>query len=102
MQLDSEGGKVSPPRPPGPAGSPPPVARPQLRPPSVLRYRPLPEGAFGPSPPERKVQPLRRKSHIPTNRSSGLRGSMVTLEQPVERLLPRRTRLQVRPPSAVL
>src|SRR6185503_2445500 len=36
-----------------------------VAPPSVLLNRPLPLGAFGPSPPERNVHPLRRKSHIP-------------------------------------
>ena len=34
-------------------------------PPSVLLKKPLPLTASGPSPPDRKVQPLRRKSHMP-------------------------------------
>src|SRR5712691_4159624 len=34
-------------------------------PPSVVLNRPLPLGALGPSPPERNVHPLRRKSHVP-------------------------------------
>ena len=34
-------------------------------PPSADLYRPLPLGAVGPSPPERKVHPLRRKSQRP-------------------------------------
>ena len=37
----------------------------QFAPPSVDLNKPLPLGAFGPSPPERKVHPLRRKSHSP-------------------------------------
>src|SRR5262245_29154063 len=57
----------------------------QLLPPSFERNSPLPLGASGPSPPERKVHPLRRKSHIPAKRTSGSTGSMDRLEQPVER-----------------
>src|SRR5207302_3425521 len=73
----------------------------QLRPPSVEWKSPLVEGAFGPSPPERKVQPLRRKSHMPTRSSSGSEGLSVTEEQPVDRLAPLRTSDHVRPPSLV-
>jgi len=62
----------------------------------------LPEAASGPSPPERKVQPLRRKSHRPAITRSGLAGSSATDEQPVERLLPFRICVQVTPPSVVL
>ena len=36
-----------------------------VAPPSVDLYKLLPLGAVGPSPPERKVQPLRRKSQRP-------------------------------------
>ncbi len=37
----------------------------QVAPPSVVFLRPLPLWALGPSPPDRKVQPWRRKSHKP-------------------------------------
>src|SRR5215469_4286558 len=74
----------------------------QLRPPSVEWKRPLADGASGPSPPERKVQPLRRKSHMPTRSSSGFEGFSVTDEQPVDGLAPLRASDQVRPPSVVL
>ena len=63
---------------------------------------PLPLGAFGPSPPDRNVQPWRRKSHMPAIRTSGFFGSMVTLEQPVDGLVPLSTSDQVLPPSVVL
>src|SRR3954463_3011934 len=36
-----------------------------VAPPSVLLNMPLPLGAVGPLPPERNVQPWRRKSHMP-------------------------------------
>src|ERR1043165_8350909 len=54
------------------------------------------------SPPERNVQPLRRKSHIPASSTSGFLGSIVTPEQPVDRLPPLSTSSQVLPPSVVL
>src|SRR5215470_11462251 len=74
----------------------------QVLPPSSLRKKPLPLGASGPSPPERKVQPLRRKSHMPANRRSGFFGSIARLEQPVERFEPFKMSVQVLPPSVVL
>ena len=74
----------------------------QLLPPSAERNRPLPLGASGPSPPERNVQPLRRKSHMPAMSTSEFFGSIVTEEQPVERFAPLSTSDQLRPPSVVL
>src|ERR1043166_2093000 len=74
----------------------------QLLPPSVEWNSPLPEGASGPSPPGRKVQPLRRKSPNRLNSSSGSWGLSVPEEQPVERLPPFRISDQVAPPSLVL
>src|SRR2546425_2039412 len=44
-------------------------------PPSVVLNRPLPLGALGPSPPERNVHPLRRKSHVPAKSVFGDRKS---------------------------
>src|SRR5438876_2267244 len=74
----------------------------QFLPPSMERKMPLPLGASGPSPPERKVQPLRRKSHMPEYSTSEFCGSIVTEEQPVDRFLPLSIKLHVLPPSAVL
>src|SRR5581483_11927151 len=74
----------------------------QVAPPSVVRNRPLLEGAVGPSPPERYSQPLRRKSHSAAKRMSGLVGSMAMSEQPVERFPPLRINCHVLPPSVVL
>src|SRR6267378_5005374 len=37
----------------------------QVAPPSLLLNKPEPLGAPGPSPPDRNVQPRRRKSHMP-------------------------------------
>src|SRR5690348_10369839 len=71
-------------------------------PPSVDRWSPEPLVAVGPSPPERNVQPLRRKSHSPASRASGFVGSMARLEQPVDALLPFRICDHVLPPSIVL
>src|SRR5262245_14445100 len=92
-------------RPHGFAGRPLPVSlfsSLQVFPPSALRRRVLPLAASGPSPPERNVQPLRRKSHSPAINTSGSAGSMLRLEQPVDRLVPLRTWVQVLPPSVVL
>src|SRR5712691_1783096 len=71
-------------------------------PPSVLLKRPLPLGASGPSPPERNVHPLRRKSHIPANSVFRLCGSIDIIEHPVDALGPFRTLVHVLPPSVVL
>src|SRR5436305_9989335 len=70
-------------------------------PPSFERNNPLPEGAFGPSPPERKVHPLRRKSQRAANITFESFGSTTTVEQPVERLLPLSASAQFLPPSVV-
>src|SRR5579864_9644071 len=74
----------------------------QLAPLSALIKRPLPLAAVAFSPPERNVQPLRRKSHIPANRIFESCGSMEIMEQPVERFAPFRILFQDLPPSVVL
>src|SRR5256884_7275485 len=61
-------------RPQGFAGSPLPLCSSsscQVRPPSVVLKKPLPLGDVGLSPPDRKVQPFRRKSHMPAKRTFG-------------------------------
>jgi hypothetical protein len=52
-------------------------------PPSDERNRPLPEGTSADSPPERNVQPLRRKSQSAANSVFGSLGSALIDEQPV-------------------
>src|SRR5256712_12798949 len=74
----------------------------QDAPPSLLLNRPLPLGAVGPSPPERNVHPLRRKSHMPAKIVFGFCGSSDSIEQPVERVDPFSTFTPVLPPSVVL
>ncbi len=71
-------------RPHGCGGNPLPSTGDQVLPPSEVRTSSLPLFAVGPSPPERNVQPLRRKSHVPAKSTSELEGSMVRLEQPVD------------------
>src|SRR6266576_1587925 len=73
----------------------------QVLPLSLERNSPLPDGAFGPSPPERKVQPLRRKSQSAANITFESLGSIATAEHPVERLLPLSASSQFLPPSVV-
>src|SRR2546421_4543377 len=73
----------------------------QVFPPSVERNNPLAEGAVGLSPPERYSQPLRRKSHIAANITSGFVGSMAIAVHPVERLPPFRICFHVLPLSVV-
>src|SRR6266576_5609968 len=73
----------------------------QVLPPSLDRNNPLPDAALGPSPPERKVQPLRRKSQSAANITFESFGSIATAEHPVERLLPLRASSQFFPPSVV-
>src|SRR5437868_6779787 len=73
-----------------------------VSPPPVLLNRPLALGAFGPSPPERNVHPLRRKSHSPAKSTFEFDGSMVMIEQPVEAFGFFRTFVQIFPPSLVL
>src|SRR6478672_7215294 len=72
-----------------------------VSPPSSLLNRPLPLAAAGPSPPERNVQPLRRKSHIPANSVRGCVGSIDTDAQPVEAFGPFNTSFHVFPASFV-
>src|SRR6266481_5531703 len=74
----------------------------QVAPPSVVWKNPLPLAAVAFSPPERKVQPFRRKSHMPAKSAFGSCGFMEIIEQPVERFAPLRILLQLLPPSAVL
>src|SRR3954468_25091217 len=74
----------------------------QVAPPSVDLNRPLPLGAFGPSPPERKAPPLPRKSHMPPERLFGFERSSESIEQPVEALAPLSAFVQFLPPSEVL
>src|SRR6267143_4159293 len=57
-------------------------------PPSVVLNSPEPLGAVALSPPDRNVQPRRRKSHIPANSVLGCDGSIASIEQPVDRLAP--------------
>src|SRR5689334_3226471 len=73
-----------------------------VAPPSVDFISPLALGASDDSPPERNVQPLRRKSHIPANSVCGFCASIEIIEQPVERLPPFSTFVQDLPPSVVL
>src|SRR5712671_380972 len=73
-----------------------------VAPPSVLLNKPLALAAFSPSPPERNVQPLRRKSHMPAKSVFGLFGSIDIIEQPVDAFDPLRILVQVCPPLVVL
>src|SRR5215467_10505032 len=73
-----------------------------VAPPSVVLKKPLPLEEVGLSPPERKVQPLRRKSHMPAKRTLGSCELKEIMEQPVEGLGPFRILSQVLPPSVVL
>src|SRR5437773_10191076 len=74
----------------------------QVLPPSGERKSALPLGAAGPSPPDRYVQPLRRKSHRPAKRTSGSFGSIARPEHPVDKFDPLSTSDQLLPPSLVL
>src|SRR2546429_8475169 len=74
-------------RPQGFAGSPLPLCSSsscQVRPPSVVLKKPLPLGDVGLSPPDRKVQPFRRKSHMPAKRTFGSPEFIEIIEQPVD------------------
>ena len=73
-----------------------------VAPPSVVLKKPLPLGDVGVSPPERKVQPFRRKSHMPAKRTFGSWGFIDIIEQPVDGFGPFRVLFQVLPPSVVL
>src|SRR5207249_10999763 len=68
---------------------------------SVERNSPLAEGAVGLSPPERYSHPLRRKSHMAANITSGFVGLISIEVQPVERLEPFRICFHALPPSVV-
>src|ERR1019366_9405826 len=99
-----DGATVTATRPHGFAGSPVALlasSEDHVAPPSVLLNRPLALGASGPSPPERNVQPFRRKSHMPAYSVPGDDGSMVINEQPVEAFAPASTFDQLLPPSVV-
>src|SRR5947207_238064 len=99
-----DGATVTATRPHGLAGNPLPLFSSSAVhdvPPSVLLNNPLPLGASGPSPPERNVHPLRRKSHIPAYNVRGDDGSIVINEQPVDAFDPARTFVQLLPPSVV-
>src|SRR5215813_13289370 len=73
-----------------------------VAPASVVLKRPLPLGAVGLSPPERNVQPLRRKSHMLAKSDFEFSELMDIIPQPVERFVPFRILFQVLPPSLVL
>src|SRR6267378_7926476 len=101
MTFGFDGATVTATRPHGFAGSP--LALEALRslhvaPPSVLLNKPLALGAFSRSPPERNVQPLRRKSHMPAKSVLELFGSIDIIEQPVDGFEPLRILVQVVPP----
>src|SRR6266705_6384953 len=100
-----DGATLTATRPHGLGGSPDALAdvsSVQVAPPSVLLNRPEALGAVALSPPERNVQPRRRKSHIPAYSVLGRDGSIASIEQPVEALPPFSTCAQVLPPSVVL
>jgi hypothetical protein len=73
-----------------------------VAPPSVVLNSPLALGAVSPSPPERKVHPFRRKSHIPAYTVFGFFESIDIIEQPVYGLDPLRILVQLCPPLVVL
>src|SRR6202035_5744150 len=68
----------------------------QCSPPSVDSNSPLPD------PPERKVHPCRRKSHIEAKMVFGSCADIASIPQPVDPFAPARTFFQVLPPSEVL
>src|SRR5947208_16776628 len=76
-----------------------PLSSVQDAPPSLLLNKPLPLGASGPSPPDRNVHPLRRKSHIPAKIVFGFVGSSDRIEHPVESFYPFSTFTNVWPRS---
>src|SRR5688572_13014900 len=91
--LGFDGATVTATRPQGFFGRPLPLASSScvhVAPPSVDLNRPLPLGASGPSPPERNVQPLRRKSHMPAYSALGFLESIEIIEQPVDAFAPDR------------
>src|ERR1041384_8027137 len=89
-------------RPHGLGGRPEPVDAVKsvhVAPPSVLLNRLDAPGAVALSPPERNVQPRRRKSHMPAYSVLGFAGSIASIEQPVDRLAPFSTLFHDLPPS---
>src|SRR5215469_11862604 len=105
MTSGLEGAMATAMRPQGFAGSPLALFSSrscQVAPPSVVLKKPLPLGEVGLSPPERKVQPLRRKSHMPAKSTFESCELIEIIEQPVDGLGPFRILLQVLPPSDVL
>src|SRR5712692_7612538 len=105
MTFGFEGAIVTAIRPQGFAGNPLALfssSSCHVVPPSAVLKTPLPLVAAGPSPPERNVQPLRRKSHMPANRVLESCGFMEIIEQPVERFPPFKILFQLLPPSVVL
>src|SRR5438094_338435 len=69
-----------------------------VAPPSVVLKNPLPLGDVALSPPERNVQPFRRKSHMPAKSTLESCELIEIMEQPVEGFGPFRILLQVLPP----
>src|SRR5437667_12421949 len=100
-----DGASATATRPHGFGGSPDALAvvsSVQVAPPSVLLNKLDALGAVALSPPERNVQPRRRKSHIPAYSVPGRDGSIESNEQPVDAFAPFSTCVQVLPPSVVL
>src|SRR5438046_7621092 len=100
-----DGATVTATRPHGFGGSPAAlvdVSSVHVAPPSVLLNRLEALGAVALSPPERNVQPRLRKSHIPAYNVFAFDGSIASIEQPVDRFVPRNTLVHVLPPSVVL
>src|SRR4051812_11402030 len=73
-----------------------------VAPPSVDLNNALALGAVGPLPPERNVQPWRRKSHIPAYSVFGFCRSSDSIEQPVDGFSAGSTFFHDLPPSVVL
>ena len=73
-----------------------------VAPPSAVWKNPLPLAAVAFSPPDRKVQPFRRKSHMAAKSVFGSCEFMEIIEHPVERFAPFRILFQLLPPSVVL
>src|SRR5216117_3634120 len=100
-----DGATVTTTRPHGFGGSPAAlvdVSSVHVAPPSVLLKRREALGTVALSPPERNVQPRLRKSHIPAYNVFAFDGSIASIEQPVDRFVPRNTLVHVLPPSVVL
>src|SRR5438094_10032820 len=97
--LGLDGATATATRPHGLDGSPlAPLSSVQDAPPSLLLNKPLPLVELGPSPPERNVHPLRRKSHIPAKIVFGFVGSSDSIAHPADRLNPSSTFHTLMPP----